>query len=179
VDSKGKRRILNLGCGKDTYGTDFVDIYPSRKEVIRCNIETENLPYKDNTFDSIVAYGILQHITNLPNFFNECRRTLKKGGTLDLLVANAGFWGLFGNTFYGKYDDAIRKEGMEDGKAYMLFTKTSLENIMCKYRFQDIQCTYQIASTNKKSNFYHTVAISAAVLMQKRLHPHIRAIAKK
>jgi len=27
------KRILNIGCGNDTYGTDFLDLYPKRKEV--------------------------------------------------------------------------------------------------------------------------------------------------
>ncbi len=174
-----KLRILNLGCGKDTYGTDFVDLYPSRKEVVKCDIETQTLPYPNNTFDMIIAHGLLQHMTNLPNFFNECRRTLKKGGTLDLFVANAGFWGLVGNTFYGKYDAAIEKEGMTEGKAYILFTITSLKNILEKYEFKEIKCSYQVASTNKNNNPYHLAAITAVASVQPRLHPHIRAIAKK
>ena len=173
------QRTLNFGCGSDTYGTDFVDLYPSRPEVIRCNIENERLPYEDNTFDVIVAYGLVQHITNLPNFFNECKRTLKKGGTLDILVANAGFWGLFGSTFYGKYDSAIAEKGMTEGKAYILFTTTSLHNVMDKYGYTDIKCSYQTASTNKKNNPYHIAIIRTATIFNKKVHPHIRAIAKK
>ena len=38
-----KRRVLNVGCGKDTYGTDFVDKYPSRKDVIKYDIDQEGL----------------------------------------------------------------------------------------------------------------------------------------
>jgi hypothetical protein len=29
------RKILNVGCGEETYGTHFVDFYPSRKDVIK------------------------------------------------------------------------------------------------------------------------------------------------
>lgn len=176
---KNKQRILNLGCGSDTYGTDFADLYPSRDNIIKCNIETEQLPYADSTFDIIIAHGLLQHITNLPNFFNECKRTLKKGGTLDILVANAGFWGIFGSTFYGKYDSSIKKKGMTEGKAYLLFTPTSIKNILHQYGFRDVRCSYQIASTNKKNNPYHIVAINAATLLNRRLNPHIRVTAKK
>ena len=174
-----KLRILNLGCGKDTFGTDFVDLYPARSGVIKCDIEKDRLPYKDGTFDMIIAHGLLQHITNLPNFFNECKRTLKKNGKLDILTANAGFWGLFGSAFYGKYDLSIAREGMKEGKVYLLFTTTSLGNLLQKYGYRDINCRYQIASENKKNNPYHTVAISAATTFNKRLHPHIRATAKK
>jgi len=47
------KRILNIGCGNDTYGTDFVDLYPSREEVKRVDLEKEKLPFKKNSFEEI------------------------------------------------------------------------------------------------------------------------------
>ena len=34
-------KILNIGCGNDTYGTDFIDLYLQREEVIKCNFECQ------------------------------------------------------------------------------------------------------------------------------------------
>lgn len=34
-----RKRILNVGCGGDTYGTDRVDIYPSKTTTTVCDIE--------------------------------------------------------------------------------------------------------------------------------------------
>lgn len=64
---KDKKRILNIGCGNDTYGTDFVDLYPQRKEVKKCMIDSEKLPYSKNTFDEVRMYFVFEHlkITNM------------------------------------------------------------------------------------------------------------------
>lgn len=45
-------RILNVACGKDNYGTDFVDMYPRLENVTRCNIE-KGLPFPGDTFDEV------------------------------------------------------------------------------------------------------------------------------
>jgi hypothetical protein len=68
---------------------------------------------------------------------------------------------------------------MTEGKAYLLFTTTSLHNLLDKYKFKNIECKYQIGSNNKKSNIYHLAAIKAATLISKRFYPHIKAIATK
>jgi len=172
-------RILNIGCGSDTYGTDFVDLYPTRPEVIKYDIEKQRLPYKSNTFNKIVALGILQSITNLSNFFKECRRTLKKGGTIEILAANAGFWGPFGSSFYGKYDRISAEDGRDDDKAYLLFTITTLRNLLVKYGFRNVKCSYELASRNKKNNSYHLILIRLATLFTPRFYPHIKATATK
>jgi len=65
-----RRRILNVGCGEDTYGTHFVDLYPTRKEVIKCNVDKEKLPFPNNYFDEIYSKNLLEHLRN-PGFFLE------------------------------------------------------------------------------------------------------------
>jgi ubiquinone/menaquinone biosynthesis C-methylase UbiE len=52
-------RILNVGCGNDTYGTHFVDLYPTRKEVIKCDVNKERLPFPSNFFDVVYSRNCL------------------------------------------------------------------------------------------------------------------------
>ena len=55
---KGKR-ILNVGCGNDTFGTDFIDLYPMKKGVIKSDIDNEMFPFPNNSFDVIYSKIIL------------------------------------------------------------------------------------------------------------------------
>jgi ubiquinone/menaquinone biosynthesis C-methylase UbiE len=86
-------RILNLGCGSDTYGTDFIDLKKMRKEVIQCNIDKEKLPYGDNTFDEVYFYQVLQFIKNPLFVLKEIHRVLKFKGILNLYTLNKDFLG--------------------------------------------------------------------------------------
>ncbi|HKZ42047.1 MAG TPA: class I SAM-dependent methyltransferase, partial [Candidatus Hodarchaeales archaeon] len=70
-------RILNVGCGNDTYGTDFVDLYPVRDDVIRCDVEKEKLPFRDNTFDEVFSGNIFEHLKNPNLVLREMSRVLK------------------------------------------------------------------------------------------------------
>ena len=86
-----KKRILNVGCGEDTYGTHFIDLYPTRENVIKCDVNMEKFPFKNNYFDEIIAIALFEHLTNPLNFLRECYRTLKSNGKLIIITDNAGF----------------------------------------------------------------------------------------
>ena len=130
-----KKRILNIGCGKDDYGTDFVDIYPERKEVIKCNINKERLPYKENTFDEVYFAFVFEHLRNQGKALEEIVRVIKIGGKLILKTDNAGWWGFHNSksnfkVHYGGYS----YEGHGDlDRHYSLFTIHHLEN-----HFEDV-----------------------------------------
>ena len=72
------RRVLNVGCGTDNYGTHFVDIYPLRKGVLKCDVSRERLPFRSAFFDEIYCRGLFEHLNNPLFFLRECRRVLKK-----------------------------------------------------------------------------------------------------
>lgn len=79
------KRILNLGCGDDVYGTDFIDLYPQRKEVRKIDLnEDPKLPYKANTFSEIKFYGLIEYLVYPQEVLSECHRTLKAKGLLSL-----------------------------------------------------------------------------------------------
>lgn len=121
-------RILNLGCGNDTYGTDFIDLYPQREEVLKVIIDKEKLPYKDNTFDEIRFNFVFEHLTNQQLVLKEIYRVLKKGGKLNLKTDNANYWYycLDNKTHTGGYEN--NQPFGEKDRHYSLFTDLHLMN---------------------------------------------------
>ena len=132
-----KERILNIGCGASEYGTDFVDLYPMRKEIIKCDVSREKLPYKDNTFDVVFSSFVFEHLVNPQYTLKEMYRVLKKGGRVEVLTNNAG-WIFYHNskskvmTHYGGYEKAWENKGHDMGgdedRHYALYTFYHLKN---------------------------------------------------
>ena len=142
-------RILNLGCGKQVYGDDFVDLYPTRDNVKKYDADNEALPYPNNTFDEVYSRGVFEHLTNPNNMLKEVYRVLKPGGTLILTTDNAlyygiwlPFWDLHMHNYPGKYG--------EFDKHYMIFTEKHLLNWMRRFNFTLDRIEYQQAPNNNK-----------------------------
>ena len=130
-------RILNVGCGNDAYGTDFVDFYPSRNGVKKCNIDRDRLPYDDNTFDEVYAKNLLEHLTNVSNFFKEAARVLKRGGRIVVITDNASYWGYaVGRTHLGGYETM---HGDKEDRHYSLFTEWHLKNHLRSVGLQTVK----------------------------------------
>ncbi|MDE1870399.1 MAG: methyltransferase domain-containing protein [Candidatus Micrarchaeota archaeon] len=136
-----RERILNVGCGQSRYGTDFIDFYPSRKEVIKCNIDTQKFPYKAGVFDKVVAEFVIAHLTNFSNLMKESQRVLKKGGVLDL----------FGSAFYGNYERVNKRQGHDADKQYALFTPISVKNLCETYGFREIKYSYLLTAQGREN----------------------------
>ena len=100
--------ILHAGCGIGVFlvamkhlghsctALDFDDSnfsmapdYLNQFPFFECNLETEKLPFKDESFDVVVCSQVLEHFT-LSHFppVIEMRRVLKKGGMLFVDVPN-------------------------------------------------------------------------------------------
>ena len=96
-----KGRILDIGCnygefhklvierGKDmggvVYGLD-IEVINYRDNMIKG--DAHYLPFKDESFDSIFAGEIIEHLTNPAQFLKEIERVLKKGGVAVLTAPN-------------------------------------------------------------------------------------------
>jgi SAM-dependent methyltransferase len=95
------KRLLVIGCpnmffienctaaGMDAKGVDIDPSVVDGKAVLRCDMESGRLPFKDGEFDVVYSKGLIQHLGKPPaNFMKEARRVLKAGGRLVLLVRN-------------------------------------------------------------------------------------------
>lgn len=174
--------ILNLGCGEDTYGTDFVDKYPSRKEVKKCDIDVDNLPFEARVFDKIYSRNLLEHLTNPGNFFKECYRVLKPGGLLVFQTDNATYWknNLRRSAHLGSYEKYGR-HGEEDTH-FELFTEKHLENYLRRFNFKSLKIKY--ISTAKVKNKKNIIRLFINQMLRltpfwRAGYPHLKAIGKR
>lgn len=122
VSRDGRMKILNVGCGNDTYGTDFVDKYPSRKEVIRCDVDEDKLPYPDNFFDEVYSFDFFEHLANPLLFLKESKRVLKPNGKVVLTTSYAHCMNWIFNACVYKFP-----HGKED-KHYTLMNEYHMKN---------------------------------------------------
>lgn len=124
-----KKRVLNVGCGNETYGTHFIDLYPSRKDVIRCDLDEEKLPFPNNYFDEVYSRNLLEHLKNPGFVLKEMVRVLKKKGTLILITDYASYYLFHWKKSYSAHYYNYKQYGEED-KHYALFTTKHLENFL-------------------------------------------------
>lgn len=120
-------RILNVGCGDDTYGTQRLD-FAGGRGVTEVGLATK-LPYKGRVFDEVFGANVLEHMPNLLEFVIECRRVLKPGGRLVIKTDHAAYLGYHFLRFRpGDYHtwSGVRN----DDRHYGLFTVGHLRNLM-------------------------------------------------
>jgi len=146
---KNCRKILDIGCGKG----NFIKSVPSYQEIWGMDIIKETvdklnkqgfkakwgdlnkkIPFKDNEFDGITCFHVLEHIADPLKILLEIKRVLKKDGTLLIVVPNLSF-----KKFYDDYTH-IRP-----------YTKTSLRRLLKDFGFKNIKieegpCRNQIVS---------------------------------
>jgi SAM-dependent methyltransferase len=122
------KRILNVGCGDEVYGTDFVDFYPRRPEVKQCDLDGGRLPYANGTFDTVYSQNLFEHLQNPGRTLKEMLRVLKSGGKLILITDNASYWLFHIKRFSAHYEN-YKAHGADD-RHYSLYTTWHLENFI-------------------------------------------------
>lgn len=128
-------KTLNVGCGDSREGTHFIDLYPRRKEVIKCDINKDPFPFGDDEFSSIIAENILEHLTNVGWFMAECRRVLKPWGELQILTDNAGYWLYHNERSTAKVHSRGYEQKGKGDKHFMLFTPHHIKNYLSDNNF--------------------------------------------
>lgn len=73
------KKILNVGCGNQVYGTERIDIVKTPATTRIHDLE-KRFPYPDNTFDEVYSQYVFEHMKNPYSLLLEMNRVCKKGG---------------------------------------------------------------------------------------------------
>ncbi len=92
-------KYLDVGCS-DFSGTNYVparnrfgiDVYKSSPKTIVCDLNKQKTPFKNNTFNTISSFEVIEHIENTEFFINELYRVLKQDGFLYISTPNLAWW---------------------------------------------------------------------------------------
>lgn len=108
----GKEKVLEVGCGRGFYLKNFKKIWPdlnltgidlnekylkvasgfiSNSQVKLLQADVTSLPFKDDTFDLVIASEILEHIENDEQAIAEIFRVLKPKGVVLITVPNKNY----------------------------------------------------------------------------------------
>jgi SAM-dependent methyltransferase len=163
-----KGSVLDIGCNRpnpylnDAVGIDYLNVpkHSNYKKIVKADVN-KGLPFKDNSFDNVLAGEIIEHLDNPLGFVKECYRILKPKGKLILTTPNVYYYlGLLFRIFRDKPnpDHIIEIPHYSLKKLFQLcgFKKTKVEGI-----FFVIPLLRKIVKT--KSLFWSKIIISAGV----------------
>ena len=99
IAKKCKGKVLDIGCRKGFiqkylpkdckyYGVDFIDYSKYIKNFTKLDVSKNKIPFKKESFDTIILGEVLEHVINEELLLTECRRVLKKKGLLIISVPN-------------------------------------------------------------------------------------------
>lgn len=78
---------LNLGCGNDfRYDKEWVNLDITPPCNIMADATAPHLPFRDESFESVWAAHILEHIQDLVALQRELARIVRRGGVLNVIV---------------------------------------------------------------------------------------------
>lgn len=135
------KRILNLGCGNSTYGTDRIDLYKTEATTVIGDLNKE-LPFENETFDEVYCNCVLEHVLNLKTFIDEIYRVMKTNGVLFIRTDYAGYLPiyLFKTHEHNRILDIQYKDNFGYGHSkgqdahYHLFVESHLDKMFRKFR---------------------------------------------
>lgn len=81
------------------------------KKVLRVNLNKEKIPFKDKSFDSVVAGEVMEHVENASFVLREINRVLKENGTFVVSIPNATYyWNIIRDYFFSSIDNMDKGE---------------------------------------------------------------------
>jgi ubiquinone/menaquinone biosynthesis C-methylase UbiE len=116
--SEKSGRTLDIGCGDKRFTkhlSDAVGIDPFPKYDVIVNkpdivASGTCLPFRDETFDSIHAHSVLEHIQDVSKVIRECYRVLKPNGSMIVISPHDLQWAII-RFFTFRIHDLLRDKG--------------------------------------------------------------------
>lgn len=154
---KNKQTILDVGCYMGALGEYLIKNCQSKvygidinKEAINyaktrlsdarvCNIETENITYK-NKFDLIIFGDVIEHLRNPEEILNKIKENLKENGGIIVSVPNVANIETRFNLLRGKFE--YTNTGILDKTHVHFYTKNSLQSLLEKNGFKIKNISY-------------------------------------
>ena len=127
--------LVDLGCGRGDFlyafqragmhavGVDAEDL--GKKDIVgNINLETDKLPFEDNSIDVVFNKSIMEHLRSPDNILKESFRILKPGGRIISMVPD------WHTCMYIYYDDHTHVQP---------YTQTGLRDCLRMYGFKDVE----------------------------------------
>lgn len=82
--------VLDIGCGANHLAKAFAarGIEAEGIDVDRADFEKDDLPYKDNQFETAILNAVIEHLAKPDNLMKELSRVLKPGGLVIVRTTN-------------------------------------------------------------------------------------------
>lgn len=163
-----RKKVLDVGCndgllgqllikdGHEVFGVDVsetaLDLARERGlKVNRVNLDTDDLPFENESFDVVTVCEVIAHIYDTGHLFKEINRVLKKRGLFVISTPNAVSLGrraayLFG---IGAFFEASLEDENAAG-AIRFFTKDLLLNMLKRHRFEPQELTSDFINIGKR-----------------------------
>src|SRR5450432_929220 len=76
-------KILDVGCGIHKQpGALGIDRNPASRADVLCNLDRLPYPFRDNSFDRLLAIHVIEHVADVIATMEEFHRLVRPGGTV-------------------------------------------------------------------------------------------------
>lgn len=110
------------------YGNVKVDIWRTKTADVLASADF--LPFREEKFDLVFSRCVFEHLPNALNALLEQKRVCKKGGKIEVITDNAGYWAYHVVGFHTERVAKIGEKGRKYiDKHYALYTCQHLKNL--------------------------------------------------
>lgn len=130
LKSEFSGKILDVGSGDNALVQVCLKHGIEAKGIDICNgvnFESDKLPFKDNEFDIVIMYSVIEHLQRPVNILLEVHRVLKPGGKVVIITSNFQLENLF----------LCAKDFFNDPTHIRPYNRKSIRMLMQIYNFRE------------------------------------------
>ena len=137
--------VLDVGAGKGEFadvlsklgyrvscveGTKklFEELKEKGYKSAHVDLEEENLPFPDNSFDLVVSLEVIEHLWNTDHYLSELKRVVKPNGYVLITTPNYNYWSFRLRALFGQAEKFLTQDYHKK-----LFTAHSLSQRLVPY----------------------------------------------